>query len=131
MASTDEAPRRKGADLKAEMNVTPLVDIVLVLLIIFNPDNGNGSVEPTTVTLTHQGQFYFEKEVLPLDALLSRLTAVHQEKPQSRLVLKADKGLEYGKVRSLFKSCQGLGFPGVSLQVIDRANKAKGGSDGV
>ncbi|MBL8924246.1 MAG: biopolymer transporter ExbD [Myxococcaceae bacterium] len=124
------------------MNVTPLVDVVLVLLIIFmvvtpqmeagvsvtlpsilNPDQGNGSLEPTTVTLTKDGRFFFEKEELAVDALMTRLKGVHGAKPESRVVLKADKDLEYGKVRTLFKACQDMGFPGVSLQVIDVANR--------
>lgn len=137
------APRKKRrAVLAPEMNVTPLVDVVLVLLIIFmvvtpqmeagvsvtlpsilHPDQGNGSLEPTTVTLTKDGKLFFEKEELTVDMLMARLKDVHGSKPESRVVLKADKDLEYGKVRALFKACQDLGFSGVSLQVIDVANR--------
>jgi biopolymer transport protein TolR len=128
--------------LKPEINITPLVDVVLVLLIIFmvvapqmeagasvvlpsiaNPDKGNGALEPTTVTLTRDGRFFLEKEELTEDVLMERLKKVHAEKPESRVVLKADTALAYGKVRAMFKRCQELGFPGASLQVIDRANK--------
>jgi biopolymer transport protein TolR len=128
--------------LKPEINITPLVDVVLVLLIIFmvvapqmeagapvvlpsiaNPDKGNGALEPTTITLTKDGRFFFEKEELTEEALTERLKKVHLEKPDSRVVLKADTTLAYGKVRAMFKRCQELGFPGASLQVIDRANK--------
>ena len=127
---------------KPEINITPLVDVVLVLLIIFmvvtpqmeagasvtlpaitNPDQGNGALEPTTVTLTRDGRFFFEKEELSEDALVTRLTALHSEKPATRVVLKADTKLSYGKVRAMFRRCQEIGFPGASLQVIDRANK--------
>jgi biopolymer transport protein TolR len=143
-ASLQRAPKKKPrrAVLAPEMNVTPLVDVVLVLLIIFmvvtpqmeagvsvtlpsihNPDQGNGALEPTTVTLTKDGKFFFEKEELPVDVLMARLKDVHGARPDSRVVLKADKELGYGKVRALFKACQDLGFPGVSLQVIDVANR--------
>ncbi len=134
--------KRRGGSVVPEMNVTPLVDVVLVLLIIFmvvtpqmeagvsvtlpsiaNPDNGNGSLEPTTVTLTKEGKFYYEKDELQVEALMTKLRALHESKPDNRVVLKADKDLSYGKVRELFKACQEMGFPGVSLQVIDRANK--------
>ncbi|MDP3501129.1 MAG: biopolymer transporter ExbD [Myxococcales bacterium] len=139
-----QAPKKKKrrAGLAPEMNVTPLVDVVLVLLIIFmvvtpqmeagvsvtlpsikNPDQGNGSLQPTTVSLTKDGKFYFEKEELPLEALMERLKVLHAAQPESRVVLKADRNLGYGKVRELFKGCQDLGFPGVSLQVIDVANR--------
>ncbi|MCA2981445.1 MAG: biopolymer transporter ExbD [Myxococcaceae bacterium] len=145
MASNVSAPTRgkkRRAGVAPDINVTPLVDVVLVLLIIFmvvtpqmeagvsvtlpsirNPDQGNGALEPTTVTLTKNGKFFFEKEERTLDALLVDLEALHAAKPDTRVVLKADKDLEYGKVRAMFKSCQDLGFPGVSLQVIDVANR--------
>ncbi|MBK7860887.1 MAG: biopolymer transporter ExbD [Archangiaceae bacterium] len=124
------------------MNVTPLVDVVLVLLIIFmvvapqlesgvsvalpsilHPDAASGALEPTTVTVTREGRLYLEKEPLELEALQARLAALHAQKPEARLVLKADFALGYGRVRSVFKTCQDLGFPGVSLQVLDRANQ--------
>ncbi len=141
---TTQPPKKKKrrAGLAPEMNITPLVDVVLVLLIIFmvvtpqmeagvsvtlpsikNPDQGNASMQPTTVSLTKDGKFFFEKEALPLDALMERLKALHATNAESRVVLKADKDLGYGKVRELFKACQDLGFPGVSLQVIDVANR--------
>ena len=130
------------ASLKPEINITPLVDVVLVLLIIFmvvapqmeagasvvlpslsNPDQGNGALEPTTVTLTRDGKLFFEKEELSEAMLVEKLAKLHADKPSARVVLKADTGLAYGKVRAMFKRCQELGFPGASLQVIDRANK--------
>lgn len=132
---------RRGA-LKPEINITPLVDVVLVLLIIFmvvapqmeagasvtlpsiaNPDKGNGALEPTTVTMSRDGRFFFEKEELGEDALVAKLKSLHDVKPEARVVLKADTAIAYGKVRAMFKRCQEIGFPGASLQVIDRANK--------
>ena len=142
MGAELEPSSRKRGGLKPEINITPLVDVVLVLLIIFmvvapqmeagasvvlpsisNPDQGNGALEPTTVTLTKDGKLFFEKEELAEDVLVARLKVLHDTKPDARVVLKADTGLAYGKVRAMFKRCQELGFPGASLQVIDRANK--------
>ncbi len=134
--------KKPRAKVKADINVTPLVDVVLVLLIIFmvvapqleagvsvalpsifNPDQGNSPMEPTTVTVTREGKLYFEKEPVELEALKEKLQKLHEEKPDTRLVLKADQALGYGKVRTVFKACQDLGFPGVSLQVLDKANQ--------
>jgi biopolymer transport protein TolR len=139
--SSDPGPRRR-AGARPDINITPLVDVVLVLLIIFmvvapqmeagasvtlpsifNPDQGNAALEPTTVTLTRDGRLFFEKEQVEEDALVEKLTKLHADKPTARVVLKADAGVAYGKVRAMFRRCQEIGFPGASLQVIDRANK--------
>ncbi len=146
---SSDTPRRPATSVKAEINVTPLVDVVLVLLIIFmviapqmeagvavdlptifNPDSAKNDVEPATLTLTPSGTLFLEKDEVVGDAVLARLEKLHADRPNVRLVLKADKRIEYGKVRALFKSCQTVGFPGVSLQVLDRANQ-KAVADGV
>ncbi len=142
----DDAPRSFAAGLTPDINVTPLVDVVLVLLIIFmvvapqmesgaavelpamsNPDQAlSQDAQPTILSLARDGALYFDKRpVAPadLDALLREFRI---RKPDARLVLKADRDAEYGKVRALFKRCQELGFPGVALQVIDRQNQTAG-----
>lgn len=126
-----------------EMNVTPLVDVVLVLLIIFmivvpqmeagasvnlpgilHPDpKSEGKLTPITVSLTEDGRLFYEKDLLLRDVLSTRLKQVHTEAPERRIVLKADRNVRYDEVRALFKECQSLGFPGVSLQVGDRNKK--------
>ena len=127
---------RRPKGVKADINVTPLVDVVLVLLIIFmvvtpqleagatvelpkanNPDEKSEALEPTTLSLTAAGDVYFDKQQLSLESLEARLRKLKQEKPHQKLVLKADRNAPYGKVRSLFRTCQQLDFPGVSLQV--------------
>lgn len=138
--SSDVPVRRPTS--KPDINITPLVDVVLVLLIIFmvvtpqleagasvalpailNPDQGNAPVDPTTVTMTKDGKLYLEKEAVAREALVAKLEQVHLKHPANRVIIKADMGIEYGKVRDMFKTCQELGFSGASLQVIDRANR--------
>ncbi len=129
-------PRRA---IVPEMNVTPLVDVVLVLLIIFmvvtpqieagasvdlpvaaNPDKENKELKPTTVSLASNGAFYLDRKELKRDALMAELKALRAKDPDSPVVLKADKGVRYSEVRGVFKAMQDLGFPGINLQVIDR-----------
>jgi biopolymer transport protein TolR len=121
------------------MNVTPLVDVVLVLLIIFmvvtpqiesgaavelpaasNPDKENTELKPTTVTLASNGAFFLERKELGRDALMTELKALRAKDPDSPVVLKADRGVRYSEVRGLFKAMQDLGFPGINLQVADK-----------
>ncbi|WNZ62570.1 biopolymer transporter ExbD [Myxococcus sp. MxC21-1] len=129
-------PRRS---LTPEMNVTPLVDVVLVLLIIFmvvtpqiesgaavelptatNPDKENKELTPTTVSLSATGAFFLDRQELERDALMAELKAVRAKDPDSPVVLKADRGVRYSEVRGLFKAMQELGFPGINLQVVDK-----------
>jgi biopolymer transport protein TolR len=122
-----------------EMNVTPLVDVVLVLLIIFmvvtpllaagaavarpaaaNVDKGeDNSLTPTTVSLTAQGALFLDRHEVPRAQLVEKLRGVLDKDPRARVVLKADRAARYAEVRGLFKTLQDAGFPGISLQVID------------
>ncbi len=153
LAMHEEDSPKPRAVLTPEINVTPLVDVVLVLLIIFmvvapqmesganlelpvmaNPDKAIQSEqasEPTVLSLTKGGELYFNKLPIAEGVLTQQLTDFHSAKPSERIVLKADREASYGKVRALFKTCQSIGFPGVSLQVIDQANQNKGAPDGV
>ena len=118
------------------MNVTPLVDVVLVLLIIFmvvvpmmektqvelpsifNVDEeAKGKTDPFALSVTKEGQLFFESEPVDEAKLQERLTQAQQKEPSRRLVLRADRGARYADVRKLFKECQTVGFPGISLRV--------------
>lgn len=121
-----------------EINVTPLVDVVLVLLIVFmviapqlehgervelpsvtRPDDAqkSASVDPVTVTLASSGVIYLEKEQISPEALDERLAALHATAPERKVVLKGDATVPYGKVRQLFSRVQKQGFPGCALLV--------------
>ena len=135
---------RRPDPARPDINVTPLVDVVLVLLIIFmvvlpqmeagaavtvpgvhHPDPKNDVRNlPLTVSLTAQGTVYVEKAPVASADLVGILKAQHQAAPNRRLILKADGAVRYGLVRGVFRECQAIGFPGVSLQVGD---KRKGG----
>ena len=124
------------------MNVAPLVDVVLVLLIIFmvitpqmeagasveiptadNPDARKPKKDPITVSVTKDGQVFIEKSTSPSTDLIADLTALQKEDPARTVRIKGDFRARYDAVRTVFKSAQEVGFPGVSIQVGDRAKK--------
>ncbi len=124
---------------RPDINVTPLVDVVLVLLIIFmvvlpqmeagasvslpgiqHPDGKASAERPITISLTATGGLYLEKRPLAREALLVALKELHAAAPGRRVILKGDKGARYGELRAIFRDCRALGFSGISLQVGDR-----------
>jgi biopolymer transport protein ExbD len=127
------------------MNVTPLVDVVLVVLIIFmvviplmeknakvevpgifnvDPERKGGS-DPYTLSLTRDGTTYLEQEQLGSENFEAKLREAHEKDNKKRLLLRADRDANYGDVRQLFSRVQNIGFPGISLRV----NELKSGKD--
>jgi biopolymer transport protein TolR len=122
------------------MNVTPLVDVVLVLLIIFmvvipimeksahvelpsivNVDpEAKGKTDPFVLSLAFDGTTYFERDRVDESSLLSALREANEREPLRRLVLRADRAARYADVRKMFKVCQEIGFPGIALRVNER-----------
>jgi biopolymer transport protein ExbD/biopolymer transport protein TolR len=136
-----ELRRKKSRAIRPEMNVTPLVDVVLVLLIIFmvvaprmeqdvqvdlpgifNPDpEMETSMDPLKVTVARSGEYYINDQKYGLDDAIEVLSSEHANEPLRRLVLRADSKLAYGHVRDIFSRAQKVGFPGIALMVGERA----------
>ncbi|KYF65976.1 ExbD/TolR family protein [Sorangium cellulosum] len=136
-----ESKRSGRQQPEPDINVTPLVDVVLVLLIIFmviapqmehgervelpavfQPDpKSRSKLDPIYVTITGAGAVYLEKEaVADLRSLGERLRAIRAAAPERRVVIKGDASVSYGRVREAFALCQEVGFAGISLQVSQR-----------
>lgn len=126
---------------KPDINVTPLVDVVLVLLIIFmvvtpqmdkakNVDvpaahNVDGKtdvkVDPLKVSVTKDGQIWVEDQLVDEAQLKEKLSALFSGNTKRRLVVKADRAARYGVVERVFSACQNAGFIGVALEVKQRS----------
>lgn len=142
--ANSSGPRKHRA--APEINVTPLVDVVLVLLIIFmviapslehgervelpgvmQPDKDQkGKLDPVTLTVARGGSVYVEKTLTTIEALPTQLADIHARNPDRRVVLKGDGMASYQKVRDVFAVAQNVGFGGVSLQVEKRGDRNDG-----
>ncbi len=137
--------KSKGAS--PEINITPLVDVVLVLLIIFmvvtpalnegahielpnvtSPDPKLKYVNPIEVTVAPDGTTVVEKETIQLSQLKAKLSALHAKEPERALMLKSDQAMRYGKMRDAFFNLQDIGFKGVLLKVTEKKTKQNGGA---
>jgi biopolymer transport protein TolR len=132
--------KSKRFDARPVMNVTPLVDVVLVLLIIFmvvipaledslnievpgifNVDNSEKSkIDPFVLSITKDGEYYFDETPVPSKQLEKTLARAVRRERGCRLVLRADRKVLYAKVRKTYQIAQKVGFPGVSLRVSHR-----------
>ena len=122
-----------------DINVTPLVDVVLVLLIIFmvvaprmdqdvpvelpgifNPDPEVKAMDPVKLSVAKAGEYYVNEQQYDLDGAIAALSDLHATDPLRRLVLRADARLGYKDVRDILARAQEVGFPGMSLMVGER-----------
>ncbi len=128
--------RRRGAGTyrpMSEINVTPFVDVMLVLLVIFmitaplltvgipvdlpkteaqaisNPE------EPLVITIDRQGRIFLQETPVELDSLVPRLTAITQNKTDARIYVRGDRNLAYGRVMEVMGTVTTAGFTQVAL----------------
>ncbi len=117
----------------AEINVTPLVDVMLVLLIIFmvtaplmtsgvsvdlpktDAQPLNSDSQPLTVSINAQGQIYLQNEPLDLTDLVGKLQAISQNDPERRIFVRGDKDLAYGRIMQVMGTITQGGFTKVAL----------------
>lgn len=138
-ADSGKGKKKKGAT--PDINITPLVDIVLVLLIIFmvvtpqleagenvepphitNVDPSSKSkIDVLTITYTNSGKYFIEKDQLADAASFeARLKQEFAKGPTRRVMLKGDYRTPYGQMREVFQTIAKAGFKGVSLIVAQK-----------
>lgn len=132
--------RRRTDGARPELNVTPLVDVVLVLLIVFmvvaprlehdvpvelpgvqNPDPlARAALEPIVVTLDAGGVLHLAGRPWSPEEAFDALARLHADAPDRALAIRADGATAYGRVRALAAEARRLGFVGVTLVVGER-----------
>jgi biopolymer transport protein TolR len=125
--------RRRRSRAMAEINVTPFVDVMLVLLIVFMvtaplltvgvpvdlpktraPALGQDK-EPLSVTIAKGGKIYLQKQVVAEEALVPKLQAISQNGYDQRIFVRGDKSVDYGRVMEVMGMLSQAGFTHIGL----------------
>ena len=117
----------------SEINVTPFVDVMLVLLIIFMvtaplltsgikinlPESSsvlkNEKKDPVTVSINSKGEIFIQKKKFSKDQLIKKLSLLKKNNKNLKIYIKGDKKLDYGKVMDLMNLINQSGFKKVAL----------------
>jgi biopolymer transport protein TolR len=124
-----------GSDVPpmADMNVTPLVDVMLVLLIVFmvaaplmavgvpvdlpkvQAKQINDQKPPIVVSIDSTGSFFIDQTAIDSDQLLPTLTSNSENDKERRIHVRGDRNINYGKVMEVMGLINGAGFTKVAL----------------
>lgn len=132
-ASVQKRAKRGRRATFTEINVTPFVDVMLVLLVIFMvtapmltagvnvdlPETKaapmSGQDEPLTVSVDSDGSVYIQDTEFDLDELQPKLQAIAGENVEKRIFVKGDKRVDYGQMMKVVGEINAAGFNKVSL----------------
>lgn len=126
--------KRAGYRPMAEINVTPFVDVVLVLLIVFMvsaplltagvpvnlPDSEAKAIadsdnKPLEITVTNEGQVFIGETPIQDGNLLPMLRAMTDSNPEANIYIRGDRSISYGAVMKIIGTINGAGYRKVSL----------------
>jgi biopolymer transport protein TolR len=148
-STSDSSNSRRGRfQPMSEINVTPFVDVMLVLLIVFmvtaplltvgvpadlpktEAASLNDKVEPLVITIAKDGGIYIQETPVDDSTLIPRLQAITQNNLETQLYIRGDQSLTYGKIMELMGHISAAGFSKVTLlaEIPDQsgASSAKG-----
>jgi len=142
LQSRAKGGRRARRRAMAEINVTPFVDVMLVLLIVFmvtaplltvgvpvdlpktRAQTLGQDREPLAVTIKRGGQIYLQNTPIPQEDLVAKLTAIAGNGYDQRVFVRGDKDVDYGRVMEVMGMLSEAGFTHIGL-VTDVAHPKK------
>jgi len=125
--------RRRSYRPMSEINVTPMVDVMLVLLIIFMvaaplltvgvpvdlPKTAAATIndqdEPLVISIDKDGKLYLQDTEIALESLVLRLNAITNNKPDTRVYVRGDRAIDYGRIMEVMGTVSAAGFSKVAL----------------
>lgn len=130
----------------SDINVTPFVDVMLVLLIVFMVTAPLLTVgvpidlpktkaqplsqpeEPLVISVDARGEIYIQDTSVPLDSLVPRLMAITQNNADTRIYIRGDRSIDYGRMMQVMGQVNAAGFRRVAL-IAELPDAAKGAAD--
>jgi biopolymer transport protein TolR len=129
--------RRRGRkQLVSEINVTPFVDVMLVLLIIFMvaaplltvgvpidlPETQakalNSETTPITVSINPEGKVFLQETEIPIDEIVAKLEAIATTGYEERIYVRGDTNADYGTVMKVMARISAAGFKNLGLVTL-------------
>jgi len=125
----------------SEINVTPFVDVMLVLLIIFMvaaplltvgvpidlPETQakalNSETQPITVSIKQGGQVYLQETEIPIDEVVAKLQAISKAGYDERIYVRGDKTADYGTVMNVMARISLAGYKNLGLVTLQEQDK--------
>jgi len=125
--------RRSEKEPISEINVTPFVDVMLVLLIIFmvtaplltvgiqvdlpesSADTLPEDTEPLTLTINAKGEIFIQETKVQYEKIIPKILAVSNNRTDTRIFVRGDKNINYGRVLEIMGMLSGSGFTKVAL----------------
>ena len=132
---------RGGKALMSEINVTPFVDVMLVLLIIFMvaaplltvgvpidlPESRasalNSDTQPITISIRDNGEIYIQETVVPIDEVVPKLEAIAQTGYDERIYIRGDQNADYGTIMRVMGRINEAGFKNLGLVTLQEQDK--------
>ncbi len=124
---------RRNRTMMSQINVTPFVDVMLVLLVVFmitaplltvgvpvelpksTAPEISGNDEPLAVSINEAGVIFLQDTEIALDELGPRLVAVTERNPDARIFVRGDKAIDYGMVMKVMGALAESGFTNLAL----------------
>lgn len=130
--------RRRGRRhvLMSEINVTPFVDVMLVLLIVFmvaaplltvgvpielpetQAEALNSETQPITISVNGEGQIFLQETEIPIEEVVPKLEAIAQTGYDERIYVRGDRAADYGTVMRVMARISSAGFRNLGLVTL-------------
>lgn len=125
--------RRRSYRPMSDINVTPFVDVMLVLLVVFmvtaplmtvavpvdlpktQARNVSSDKEPLVVSVDSSGKVYLQEKKMDLADLVPKLNAITGTNPDARIFVRGDKDVSYGRIMEVMGTISASGFNKVAL----------------